>query len=69
MSGSVTVRAKRNEILFRIISQLAARADVVDLKIPRRAAILAAPPIAREHLAGELAIGFGFKPQPRPLRV
>jgi hypothetical protein len=58
VSGSVTVRAKRNEILFGIMAQLAPRADVVNLKIARRAAILAAPSIASEHLAGELAIRF-----------
>ena len=62
MSGSVTARAERNEILFGVVSQPAARADVVDLKIARCAAVLAAPSIAREHLAGELAIRFGFKP-------
>ena len=67
MSGSVTARAERNEILFDIVSQPAARAEVVDLKILRCAAVLAAPPIAREHLAGELAIRLGFKPQSRPL--
>jgi hypothetical protein len=68
MSFSVTARTKGNEILFGIISQPAARADVVDLKISRRAAIPAAPPIARQHLAGELAIGVGFKAQSGPLR-
>jgi precorrin-6x reductase len=62
MSGSVTIRAQCDEILFRIIPQPAARANVVDLKIVRPAAVLAAPPIAREHRAGELAIRFGFKP-------
>src|ERR1700733_13499715 len=40
----------------------------MDLKLTRRAAILAAPPVAREHLAGEPAIGVGFKAQSRPLR-
>jgi hypothetical protein len=41
---------------------------VVELKIPRSSAILAVPFIAREHLAGELAIGVGFKAQSRPFR-
>jgi hypothetical protein len=58
----VTVRAERNEILFGIVSQPAAWAEVMDLKILCRAAILAAPTIAREHLAGELAVSFGLKP-------
>jgi hypothetical protein len=34
---------------------------VVDLKITRHAAILAAPSIARKYLAREQAIGVGFK--------
>ena len=68
MSGTVTVQAKRDEIFFGIIPELAARSDVVNLKIARCAAILAAPPIAREHFAGELAIRVGFKAQSRPFR-
>jgi hypothetical protein len=52
MSGSVTARAKGNEVFFGIVTEPATRSDVVDLKIPRRAAILAAPSIAHEHLVG-----------------
>jgi len=62
MLGSVTGCAEGNEILFGIIPQPAARAEVVDLKILCCATILAAPPVAREHLTGELAVRFGFKP-------
>jgi hypothetical protein len=62
MSGSMTARAQRNEILFDIIPQPAARAEMVDLKILYCAAVLAAPAIACEYRAGELAILFGFKP-------
>jgi len=40
MSGSVTTRAQRDEILLGVIPQPAARADVVRLEIVRRAAIL-----------------------------
>jgi hypothetical protein len=50
MSSSVTGRAERDEILFGIIPQPAAGVEVVDLKISRYSAFLAAPPIAREHL-------------------
>src|SRR5271170_3416734 len=69
MSGSVAHRAQRDEILLNIVSQLTARTDVVDLKILRCPAVLAAPSIASENLAGELAVSLGFKPQPRPLPV
>ena len=61
MSGSVTHRAQRDEIFLNIASQPAARAGVVYVKILCRAAVLAAPPVAREHVTGELAIRFGFK--------
>jgi len=64
MPGSVTARAECNEILFGVIPQSATRAEVVDLKILCCAAVLAAPPIAREHLTGELAVRLGLKPQP-----
>ena len=62
MSGSVTARAECNQVLFGIVSQLAARADVVDLEILRCTAILAAPSIAREYRAGERVIRVGIKP-------
>jgi hypothetical protein len=58
----VTARTLRNEILFGIIPRPAARAEVVDLKISRDAAILATPPIPRKHHAGEVKVGLGFKP-------
>ena len=68
MFGSVATRAKRDQVFFGIISELATRVEVVNLQIARCAAILAAPPIPREHFASERAIGVGFKAQSRPLR-
>ena len=62
MSSSVTARAQRDEILFGVIPQPAARAEVVDLRIPSRAAVLAVPLVARGHSTGDLAIRVGFKP-------
>jgi len=46
VSDSVTACAQRDEILFDIVSQLAARAYVMDLKILRYPAVLATPPVA-----------------------
>ncbi len=40
MFGAVTERAERNEILFGIVAQLAARAEVVNLQVLRSAAKL-----------------------------
>jgi len=54
MFGLVTTHAKRDQVFFGIVSELAAGAGVVNLKIARSAAILAAPSITREHLAAEL---------------
>ena len=65
MPGSVTAGADCDQVFFGIISKPAAGAEVMDLKISRRAAVLAAPPITREHLAGEPAIRFGFEAQSR----
>jgi hypothetical protein len=62
MSSSVTARAERDEIFFGVIPQAATRAEVVDLKILRYAAVLAAPRVACEHLAGRLVVNLGFKP-------
>jgi hypothetical protein len=54
MSGLVTVCAGC-EIFFGIISQPATWADVVKLEIVRGAAVLPAPPVAREHFVAEPA--------------
>jgi len=62
MSGCMAHCAQRDEILLNIASQPTARADVVDLKILRYAAVLTAPPVAREHLASEPAVRIGLKP-------
>ena len=62
MSGSVTVRSESNEILFSVIPTRAARAEVMDLKVLRSAAILAAPLIPCEHPAGKPARRLGLKP-------
>lgn len=62
MPRSMTARAERDEIPFSIVSQLASRVDVVDLKLLRCPAVLAAPPVARKYFAAELTIRLGFKP-------
>ena len=59
MSGSVTHGAQRDEIFLRIASRFAPRANVLDLKILRDAAVLASPPLALEHSATELPVTSG----------
>jgi hypothetical protein len=46
----VACGAERNQILFRIIAQVAKEFFVVNLKIRHRAARLASPPIATQNL-------------------
>ena len=58
MPSSVTARAERNEILFNIISQPAAGAEVVDLK-PARTAPFFEQLGANEHCSDDTA-GFAI---------
>ena len=62
MSSPVTARAECNQILRGVASHPAPRAHVMNLEVLRSAAVLAAPPVACERFAGELAIRRGFKP-------
>lgn len=49
--------AQGNEVLFRIVSQQAPRADVVHFKMLAVAAILTAPTVALKHLTVEQLVG------------
>ena len=69
MSRPMTRCAQRDEILFGVVSQLAARTDVVDLKIVSCSAVLAAPSVALKHMVTQSTIRFRLKPKPRPLSV
>jgi len=62
VSGFVAAGAERNQPLFHVTSQPAARLEVMNLEILRSAAVLASPSVARQHFARELAIRVGFKP-------
>ena len=50
MHMPVTIRAEGDEVLLGIVAQSASRADVVDLKVGRPAAVLAAPAVPLQHL-------------------
>ena len=54
--------AKGDKIIGRVITQLAARPNVMDLKILHAPARLASPPIPLQNLLAELAISFWVKP-------
>jgi hypothetical protein len=56
MHVGVTSIAKRDQILGYILAGVAAELFVVNLKVRHRAARLAFPPIASEHLMTKLFI-------------
>lgn len=54
--------AQGNENLFGVVSRLAVRREVVDLKICSRSAVSAMPSVALKYAATQPAIVFRFKP-------
>ena len=62
MGFMVAPGTKSNQILGRVVTQSAARLDMMDLNTPDAPARLAAPAISLQHLGAELAIGFRVKP-------
>ena len=58
----VALDAKSHEILDRVIAQLAARPNVMDLKIFHAPARLTTPAIPLQNFTAELTIGFRIKP-------
>ena len=67
MSLLMATGAQGNEVQLGIVTTLAPRADVVNLKIESRSAVLAAPTVALEYLAPQLLIGSWAEFQPWPL--
>jgi hypothetical protein len=67
MHCSVTCRTKRNQVLLRIVAGLAAKFFVMNLEIRHRAARLASPAVATEHLVAKLFVRLGLKPHGRSL--
>jgi hypothetical protein len=58
MYTGVTANTEGNQILARIVAGLAAKLFVVDLKVGHRAARLASPAIATEHLMAQPFVQF-----------
>jgi len=63
MSFLMTRCAESDQILGRIIAQLAPPLNMMDLKILHAPARLATPPISLQNFVAELAISFWFKSQ------
>jgi hypothetical protein len=58
--------AKRNQILLGIITGLAAKFLVMNLKVRHRAAGLASPAVSVQHMVVELFVQSGIKMEARP---
>ena len=60
----VASSAQSDEILFGIITEKAARLNMMHLEFTHRSAMLAPPPISLEYLLPQLVVGDRIKPQP-----
>jgi len=62
MEKLVATSTQGDEVLLGIISQFAARLNVVYLEISEASTPLASPPITLEHLLAQSFVGFWVKP-------
>jgi len=46
----VTLNAQSDQILFGVVPEQTPRVEMVHLQISQRSAVLAAPPVPRQHL-------------------
>jgi hypothetical protein len=67
MNFLVALCTQSHQILFCIITQAAARLNVMNLKILHAAARLTTPAISLQNFTAEPAVGFGVKPQAWPI--
>ena len=63
MHASVASGTKGNQVLIGIVARLATKFLVVNFKVRHRAARLASPAIAAQHLVAQLFVQLGIKPQ------
>ena len=65
MHARMACNAERNQVLFGIVTGVAAKLSVVDLQVQHRAARLTLPAITAEHSVAELFVQIGIQPQAR----
>ena len=65
MDVTVAIKTECDQIFVYIVTQLASRANVVDLKTIGTAAVLASPAVALQHFDAEFAIGIWVQPKSR----
>ena len=68
MGITVAISAERDQIFVCVVTQLASRANVVDLKMTGAAAVLASPAVTLQHFDTEFAIRIRVQPKSRSSR-
>jgi hypothetical protein len=66
MDVTVAISAERDQIFAGVVTQPAARANVMDLETIGTTAVLASPSIPFEHFGAEPAVGILVEAKPRP---
>ena len=66
MGFLVAPGAEGGEVGLGIVTQTAARVEVMNLEVSRATAALAAPAVSLQHLLAELAVGFRVEAKPGP---
>ena len=67
MQTDMAFSAQRNQVVFRILTRVAAKLEVVHLQMLHATAYLAAPTITLQHTALQFAVAFRFEPPSRLL--
>jgi hypothetical protein len=68
MGGSVTIKAKRDQIAFTIPARVAAELFVVDFEVGHRTAQLTSPAISAQHLLSKILVILLLEPDRRLFR-
>ena len=69
MDVTVAISANRDQIFVHVVTQLAPRAEVVNLETIRTTAVLASPAVALQNVSAELAIRICAEPKSRSSRL
>ena len=64
MNNFVAAGAESDQVLLGVVSESAPRVDVVNLKVGRPSAVLAAQAIALQHLLAQSTVGLGVEAKP-----
>jgi hypothetical protein len=65
MDVTVAISTKRDQIFVCVVTQLAPRAEVVNLETIRTTAVLTSPAVTFQHIGAEFAIRIWAEPKSR----